>query len=114
MLLKFGLVAVDPRHRARPALLGAAALFSALVALYACGTSPESGATTLAGAAVVSSPAPAATTTTSTVTTSKMFGADARPLPRVPTDNPGKGLVYRGLTAPRTGPCVGGYQLAGK
>jgi len=105
---------VDSRHRVRPALLGAAALFVAVIALYACGTSPGSRAATLAGVAVVSSPAPAATSETSTAKTSKMFGADARPLARVPKDNPRKGLVYRGLTAPKTGPCVGGYQLAGK
>ena len=116
MFLKNEKVAVISRRRNRPVLLGAGAVFAALLALYACGTSPESEsrAAIVNPAAVVSSPAPAVTAATPAAATSKMFGADARPLARVPKDNPRKGLVYRGLTVAKKGLCVGGYQLADK
>ena len=42
-----------------------------------------------------------------------MFGPQAKPLDRVPPDEPAKGLVYHGLAAVKTGPCVGGYQVMG-
>lgn len=104
---------MDARHRSRPALVGAAALFAALAALYACGTSPTRNAA-LTDVAVVSSPAPATTGGVPTAKTSKVFGAAARPLSGIPKDEPRKGLIYRGLTAAKTGPCVGGFQLSEK
>jgi hypothetical protein len=42
-----------------------------------------------------------------------VFGADARPIDRVPADDAARGLVYGGLRAAKTGPCVGGYEIAG-
>jgi hypothetical protein len=40
-------------------------------------------------------------------------GPDARPLSGVPSDDPARGLVYGGLVAAQTGPCVGAYQVVG-
>ncbi|MEO3930222.1 ricin-type beta-trefoil lectin domain protein [Micromonosporaceae bacterium B7E4] len=40
-------------------------------------------------------------------------GPAARPLSGVPADDPARGLVYGGLVAARSGPCVGAYQVAG-
>jgi hypothetical protein len=37
----------------------------------------------------------------------------ATPLASVPPDDPARGLIYRGLVAAQTGPCVGLYQVAG-
>jgi hypothetical protein len=42
-----------------------------------------------------------------------VFGAAARPIERVPQDEPERGLVYKGLKAARSGPCVGGYEING-
>ena len=42
-----------------------------------------------------------------------VFGANARPIDRVPADEPARGLVYSGLSAAKTGPCVGGYEVVG-
>ena len=42
-----------------------------------------------------------------------VFGADARPLAAVPADDAARGMVYGGLIAARTGPCVGGFQIKG-
>jgi hypothetical protein len=42
-----------------------------------------------------------------------VFGVDARPIDRVPADDTARGLVYGGLRAARTGPCVGGYEIVG-
>src|SRR5262245_4859326 len=43
---------------------------------------------------------------------SSVFGADAKPIARVPAHDVGRGLSYDGLIAAKTGPCVGGYQVA--
>jgi len=105
---------VTPRHRS--ALLAAAALFAVTSALYACGTAPAAPPTAAAQAGVAvpaaatrsaetgGSPTPAATAV-------KLFGRDAKPLARLPKDNPRTGQIYRGLTVAKTGPCVGGYQI---
>jgi hypothetical protein len=42
-----------------------------------------------------------------------VFGANAKPIERVPANDPARGLNYDGLIAARSGPCVGGYQVAG-
>ncbi len=42
-----------------------------------------------------------------------VFGMAAQPIPAVPENEPERGMVYTGLTAARTGPCVGGYQVTG-
>src|SRR5688572_12298547 len=42
-----------------------------------------------------------------------VFGADAKPIDRVPANDLARGLNYTGLIAAKSGPCVGGYQLAG-
>src|SRR5262245_15556126 len=42
-----------------------------------------------------------------------VFGAKARPIELVPADDPARGLIYGGLRAARTGPCVGGYEVIG-
>jgi hypothetical protein len=91
-------------------LLGAAALFGTLAALYACGTAPHrTPEAELAGVAVVSSPSQVAPTSAPAAKNAKMFGADAKPIARIPKDDARKGLVYRGLVAPKTGLCVGGF-----
>jgi hypothetical protein len=42
-----------------------------------------------------------------------VFGAGAKPIDRVPPNDLSRGLNYDGLIAAKSGPCVGGYQLAG-
>lgn len=42
-----------------------------------------------------------------------VFGDDAKPLKSVPPNDYAHGLVYDGLIAAKTGPCVGGYQVRG-
>jgi hypothetical protein len=42
-----------------------------------------------------------------------VFGANAKPIERVPANDRARGLNYDGLIAAKSGPCVGGYQLAG-
>src|SRR5438093_974582 len=111
--LRNGTVPVTPRHRALATLVGGALLCVALAALNACGTSPASRAASGPAVAVVDSPAPATTGAVPTAKTSKVFGANARPISLVPKADPRKGLIYRGLTAARTGPCVGGFQIGG-
>jgi len=105
---------VTPRHRS--ALLAAAASLAVISALYACGTAPDSPrqAAAQAGVAVPAAEVGSATTGSSRAPAAKavkLFGRDAQPLTRVPKDNPRKGLIYRGLTVAKTGPCVGGYQI---
>jgi len=91
-------------------------LLAAISALYACGTAPASkpNAAAQAGFAVPAAGAVSAATGDNQAPAAKvvkLFGSDAKPLTRVPKDNPRKGLIYRGLTVAKTGPCVGGYQI---
>jgi hypothetical protein len=41
-----------------------------------------------------------------------VFGANAKPIAKVPANDASRGLSYDGLIAAKTGPCVGGYQVA--
>jgi hypothetical protein len=44
---------------------------------------------------------------------SSVFGAGAKPLTKVPANDVARGLIYDGLRAAKTGPCVGGYEVVG-
>ena len=81
-------------RRVRVVLAGAAAVLI-LVAGVVLSTSAQAR----------QEPVPAADTS--------VFGRNAKPIERVPANDHARGLNYDGLIAAKTGPCVGGYQVAG-
>ena len=84
-----------PQGRAARAVLAAGAAIALASTVVALGPTAIAGQPTLAA------------------DDASVFGADARPLDRVPADDSTRGLVYGGLRAARTGPCVGGYEIVG-